>query len=226
MKHRSIYEQALGERYQELHPRIQERFGFSSCDRVASIGRGTMHRIWHGAFYTLPFLYVGTWRRIMFPEQATEAPFQIENYAYTDRFGRETVTWLRTFETRRRRRFDAYMIYGPRRQKIVDYLGTHQHLAVDIDLAPDPKTGGLRLRSGEQRFYEGPLAFRFPLLFSGVADVCEWHDDAANCYRIEVNVTNEVWGPLFGYQGSFQVEWVKMSEAPGSAKPAREERRD
>src|SRR5690606_24555470 len=103
-------------------------------------------------------------------------PFQIENYAYLDRFGRETVTWLRTFETRKRRRFDAYMIYSQQRNKIVDYLGTHQHLAVDIDLKVG-ENGGLCLRSGAQRFYEGPIAFRFPLLFSGVADVCEWFDE-------------------------------------------------
>lgn len=32
--------------------------------------------------------------------------------------------------------------------------------------------------SGEQRFYKDPVAFRFPMLFSGVADVCEWYDDA------------------------------------------------
>lgn len=56
---------------------------------------------------------------------------RIENYAYRDPPGRETVTWLRTFRTRRRRRFDAYMIYSARRGRVVDYLGTHQHLAVD-----------------------------------------------------------------------------------------------
>jgi len=29
------------------------------------------------------------------------------------------------------------------------------------------------LRSGEQRFYEGRIGFRFPPLFSGLADVRE-----------------------------------------------------
>ncbi len=161
----------------------------------------------------------------MFPETAANVPFQIENYAYVDCFGRETVTWLRTFETKKRRRFDAYMIYSAERKKIVDYLGTHQHLAVDIDLSV-AENGGLKLRSGEQRFYEGSLAFRFPMLFSGVADVCEWFDDAIGKFQIKVVVTNRTWGPLFGYTGSFDVEWVKISEAPASAKPAREERRE
>lgn len=129
----------------------------------------------------------------MFPESAENVPFTIENYAYRDSFNRETVTWLRMFKTRKVRHFDAYMIYSEHRRKIVDYLGSHQHLAVDIDLSVDER-GGLRLRSGQQRFYERLIGFRFPLLFSGIADVCEWYDEATARFRIDVNVTNRTWG--------------------------------
>jgi hypothetical protein len=224
---RSIYEEAMGADFARLHPKIQERFGFSSRDGVASIGKGVMERVWHGPFYTLPFLYVGTWRRIMFPERGVEVPFTVENYAYMDRFGRETVTWLRTFFTNRTRRFDAYMVYSPRRKMIVDYLGTHQHLAVDLELSVEDN-GGLRIRSGEQRFYEGPASFRFPMIFSGIADVCEWYDDEAAKYRIEVVVSNRRWGKLFGYAGSFDVTWLPMDDTqiPPSALPRREEQRE
>ena len=93
----SIYQRALGADFSRLHPQIQRRFGFSSNDAVAAIGTGIMDELWHGPAYTLPFLYVGAWRRIMFPEQGRNVPFTIENYAYRDRFGRETVTWIRTF---------------------------------------------------------------------------------------------------------------------------------
>lgn len=37
------------------------------------------------------------------------------------------------------------MIFSERRDKVVDYLGTHQHLAVDIDLGV-AENGGLRPR--------------------------------------------------------------------------------
>jgi hypothetical protein len=223
----SIYQIALGSDFAKLHPQIQRRFGFSSADGIASIGHGVMERIWHGRLYTLPFLYVGTWRRIMFPEYGQNIPFTIENCAYVDSFGRETVTWLRTFQTRRPRRFDAYMIHSAERGKIVDYLGTHQHLAVDIDLSVDER-GGMRLRSGEQRFYERFLGFRFPGLFSGVADVCEWYDEALGQFRIDVNVHNRTWGPLFGYSGRFDVEWRPMTQEqlPTHLKPIQEERRE
>jgi len=119
------------------------------------------------------------------------------------------------------------MLYSQQRRKIVDYLGTHQHLAVDIELSVDTR-GGLRLRSGEQRFYEGVIGFRFPMLFSGVAEVCEWYDEAAKRFRIEVEVNNRVWGKLFGYRGSFEVEWAPMmpDQIPAHARPLREEQRE
>ena len=225
----SIYEQALGADFKRLHPMIQRRFSLSSESGMAAIGRGVMEELWHGAIYTLPFLYVGTWRSIMFPEQGRNVPFSIQNFAYRDCLGRETVTWIRTFETPRsrvqQRRFDAYMIYSKQRGRIVDYLGTHQHLAVDIGIAV-AANGGIAIRSGEQRFYEGSLGFRFPPAFSGVAEVCEWFDDSSGKYRIEVNVKNRLWGPLFGYRGSFDVEWLPVSTLPSELLPKRIEPRE
>ncbi|MDQ3823777.1 MAG: DUF4166 domain-containing protein [Actinomycetota bacterium] len=224
----SIYRRALGADFERLHPMVQRRFGFSSRDGVASVGTGVMEELWRGRAYTVPFLRVGTWRNIMFPDRARDVAFTVENYAYVDRFGRETVTWIRTFQFRKRpRRFDASMIWSEERGRVVDYLGNRQHLAVDIDLEVDAD-GGLRLRSGEQRFYEGPIAFRFPMALSGFADVREWYADDEERYRIEVSVANPRWGPLFGYRGWFTVEEraVRPEDVPRHVRPLREERRE
>ena len=222
----SIYERALGSDFARLHPETQRRFGLSSERGEASIGRGVMAGLWRGAAFTVPFLYLGSWRRIMFPESGRDVPFTIENYAYRDGFGRETVSWIRTFRSRRTRRFDAYMIYSERRGCIVDYLGSHQHLAVDIELRVD-EDGGLRLRSGEQRFHEGPIGFRFPLALSGVAEVREWWDERTRRHNIRVDVRNRRWGRLFGYAGSFDVEYLPASgPPPAHVRPRREERRE
>jgi len=223
----SIYQRALGAEFSRLHPQIQRRFGFSSADGVAAIGCGVMDEIWRGRWYTKPFLHLGSRRNVMFPETGRTIPFTIENYAFVDRFGRETVSWVRTFAGRRTRRFDAYMIYSNARQRIVDYLGSHEHLAVDIDLSVDSE-GGLRLRSGAQRFYEGIIGFNFPMLISGIADVREWYDDAADCFRIVVDVRNQHWGVLFGYRGRFNVSWrtVTAGVVPSHILPRRLEFRD
>lgn len=226
---KSIYQQGLGSDFDKLHPEIQKRFGFNSNDNIASIGRGVMQSIWYGKPYTLPFLYIGTWRNIMFPQKGKNIPFTIENYAYKDTFGRETVTWVRKYQfPKQMRRFDASMIYSEQRNRIIDYLGTHQHLAVDIEMTV-AENGGIKLRSGEQRFYEGFLSFKFPMLFSGEANVCEWFDDKEQKFKISVVVSNKTWGNLFGYEGTFEVDYIDVNskaDIPKDVMPIREEIRE
>jgi hypothetical protein len=95
-------------------------------------------------------------------------------------------------------------------------MGTHEHLAVDIDIWVDDE-GAICLRSGSQRFYEGLLGFSWPMLFSGIADVRESFDESIGRFRISVNVHNHVWGRLFGYRGTFDAEWVGVT--PGAPPP-------
>ena len=130
---------------------------------------------------------------------------------------------MREYQVRARpSRFDATMVLSDGR--VLDYLGTHQHLAVDLDVSVEPD-GSLLLRSGAQRFYEGPVGFRFPLLFSGRAELRESYDEATDVYRIRLDVHNRVLGFLFGYDGEFTCEFVEASDAPEHLKPRRHERR-
>jgi hypothetical protein len=224
----SIYQRALGAEFERLHPQLQRRFGFSSTDGVAHVGTGVMDEVWRGPWWTLPFLLLGSTRRVLFPSRGKDVPFTISNYAYVDGFGRETVTWARRFKLRRRyRAFDATMVYSEQRGKVIDYLGTHQHLAVDIDCRVD-EHGAMCIKAGDQRFYEGPVAFSFPMLFSGVAEVRESYDDEREQFHIDVRVTNPVFGPLFGYHGWFTVKEVPCApeDIPLDVRPLREERRE
>ncbi len=225
----SIYKKAMGEEFERLHPKIQERFGFDSTAGFGSVGRGIMETMERGGWWTVPFLWIGSLRSIMFPDRGTNIPFSVHNYAYRDRFERETVTWVRYFEfPDRRRHFDATMIYSEKRQTLIDYIGDRQHLAVEIECSVDPATKGMHLRSGEQRFYERRLAFKFPLFASGVADVVEWYDDDTGEFRIRVDVKNKYFGLLFSYRGRFQAEFfeVEPDKIPPFVKPLREESRE
>ena len=224
----SIYQEALGDEFERLHPKIQWRFGFSSADGTCQVGTGVMDEVWRGPWWTLPFLLLGSTRSVLFPSRGKNIPFTISNYAYVDSFGRETVTWSRRFKTKRKyRSFDATMIRSAASGLIIDYLGTHQHLAVDIHCSVDD-AGAMCIEAGEQRFYEGPVAFRFPALFTGQAKVREWWDEADGRFRIDVNVSNRVFGRLFGYRGAFDVVERACTDAdiPLDAKPLREERRE
>jgi len=219
----TIFEQAFGEDYRLLHPRMRQRLNLGTDRGVGMIGRGVMERVWRGRAYTAPFLRLGTIRHIMFPEQGRDVPFTIENYPYVDSHGRETVSFVRTFELPgRRRRFDAQMVFDPGTGRIIDYLGTHQHVAVDLrlDVRPD---GGFRMRSGRFRLGEGPLRAFLSQRVAGFAEVNEWFDESIDRFRIEVAVRNPRFGPVFGYHGQFDATFAPMSTgASGAVKPLRE----
>jgi hypothetical protein len=217
----SIFQRALGTDFGRLHPRLRERFGFASDDRVGCVGTGVMDRIWRGSAVATPFLRLGSVRHILFAEQGEEVPFTIENYAYQDGYGRETVSFVRTFELGqgRRRRFDATMVYRADRSTLVDYLGTHQHFAVDLRMRADSH-GGLWIRSGQ--WWRGRS--RFPAALSGTARVHEWWDEPEQCFRIDVRVHNPYLGPIFGYRGRFTTRYVDTGAAPvpAAVRPLRE----
>lgn len=225
-----VFARGLGDDFERLHPQMQRRFGVHlgrDGGGYACVGRGIMREIRRGPWWVRPFLLIGATRNIMFPESGRDVPFQIDNYPYIDEFGRETVTFVRTMQVgrTRRRRFDATMVYSKRRGRVVDYLGTHQHLAVDLDLSVTDG-GGLRLVSGEQRFYEGRIAFRFPRFFTGRAYLTEHYDDKAGCFVIDLEVRHSSLGLLFGYRGEFTCEFPAPEPTPISLKPYREERRE
>jgi hypothetical protein len=134
----SIFQRVMGDDFARLHPQLQHRFGIGIHNGQGCVGTGVMERVWHGRGFTRPFLTVGALRNVLVPGAGHDIPFCIENYPYLDSFGRETVTFVRTFRfPRRAHRFDATMLHHPKRNTIVDYLGPHQHLAVDVRLRVD-----------------------------------------------------------------------------------------
>jgi hypothetical protein len=223
----SIFRTAMGADFDRLHPQLQRRFSVGLSSGEACTGRGVMDRVWHGGAFVKPFLALGTTRNILVPRAGRRVPFVIENVPYTDGFGRETVSFVRTFDLPGRpRRFDAQMVLGPGGDRVLDYLGTHQHLATDLYFSAEPD-GSLLIRSGEHRFREGVVDVRVPELIGATAEVRESYDDATDRFRIRVRVENRYFGPLFGYEGSFRATYTDIRHCgvrPG-LRPVREEAR-
>jgi Domain of unknown function (DUF4166) len=219
----SIFQRALGPDFARLHPRLQRRFGIGLDSGEACVGTGVMTRVWNAGTVVRPFLSLGRRRNILLAEAGHDVPFRIENYPYADSYGRETVTFVRTFPTGR---FDATMIYDHLQAQVVDYLGSHQHLATPLALSVADR-GGLIIRSGRLRLLEGPLALRVPSAATGTAVVSEHYDDQTEQFRIAVTVSNPLLGRIFGYWGTFTTQYVNLAEneVPASVRPRREESR-
>jgi len=222
MHHRpSIFQLAMGESFNKLHPKIAERFSVGVGSGTACVATGVMSQIWHGSAIYAPFLRLGASRHILFPERGVDVPFTMENWPYLDRAGRETVTFNRTFELpNRRRRFDATMVYDRATDQVFDYLGTHQHVLAPLEFTA-ADDGGLVIRGGQLRFLMRGFNVKVPTLVTGRAEVHERFDDRRGHFRISVRVTNPWFGPLFGYEGTFSCAYIDLSRSrtPACAKP-------
>ncbi|MFE5030346.1 DUF4166 domain-containing protein [Streptomyces sp. NPDC056683] len=223
----SMFRTVMGPDFDRLHPELRRRFSVGLESGEACTGRGVMERIWHGPAFVKPFLALGATRNILVPQAARNVPFKIENVPYTDTYGRETVSFVRTFDLPgRSRRFDAQMVLSPKGDRILDYLGTHQHLASELHFRAEAD-GSLLIRSGEHRFREGPVDVRVSELVGATAEVRESYDDRTGRFRVRVRVVNRYFGPLFGYQGSFEASYTDIRGCgvrPG-LRPVREESR-
>lgn len=223
----SMFRTVMGPDFDRLHPELRRRFSVGLASGEACTGHGVMERIWHGPAFVKPFLALGATRNILVPQAARNVPFKIENVPYTDAYGRETVSFVRTFDLPGRpRRFDAQMVLSPKGDRILDYLGTHQHLASELHFRAEAD-GSLLIRSGEHRFREGPVDVRVPELVGATAEVRESYDDRTGRFRVRVRVVNRYFGPLFGYQGSFEASYTDIRGCgvrPG-LRPVREESR-
>lgn len=192
----SIVHRALGSEFQRLHPKIRSQYGISSQSQAAYVGSGVMNTIWRGKWYMVPFLHLGSTRRILFPETGRNIRFEIRNYAYSDSFGRETVTWKRTFwfpDTTRE--FDEFFVFSESRNTPILYAGTHQHLSVDLNFSVDDDRA-LVVTTGRQRLFIGPFMIPFPRLFSGDACVRESYNDDLDRFEVEVSIANRLWGRI------------------------------
>ncbi|MFJ3666456.1 DUF4166 domain-containing protein [Streptomyces sp. NPDC090106] len=223
----SIFRNAMGPSFDHLHPQLRRRFSVGLTSGRACTGHGVMDRIWHGGAFVRPFLALGATRNILVPATGRHVPFVIENVPYLDTYGRETVSFVRTFHLPGGpRRFDAQMVLSPKGDRVLDYLGTHQHLASDLHLSAEPD-GSLLIRSGEHRFREAMVDVRVPELLGATAEVRESYDEKEDRFRIRVKVVNKYFGPLFGYEGSFRATYsdIRTHGVRPGLRPVREESR-
>ncbi|GAA0349104.1 DUF4166 domain-containing protein [Bacillus horti] len=210
---RSIYEQALGNRFNGLHPLLQKKFRLQSQTERILKSKGVMHRIEGGKVFMKPLMSAFSKKHITFPERGRNIPFTMENVAFKDPYGRESVAWIRRFYFPHITRcFDATMVLHSDKKTINDYVGVDQSWLTNITLEVT-ECGGLRMLTKEQRIFI-PFLNRFmsiPFLGKGVIE--ERYDDQKDLFLIDVHVQQPWFGTIIRYQGEFTVESESISSS-------------
>lgn len=209
----SVYERALGEDFEHLHPRLRERYGFDSTDQMICVGTGRMERIDSNTL-ARPILALLASHNLPFPETGRDVPFTIRTYA-DNNCGDEEVVFQRSFDIRTEspRRFDARMSYDPSCECIVDALGRDGWLVSELypSVTDD---GGLYIQSGNQNVRTPVGTVDVPQILRAEVGVHERYDEGAERFRIRVTVTNPMLGFIFGYADQFTIEWKNCTSIP------------
>ncbi|MGX7680467.1 DUF4166 domain-containing protein [Jatrophihabitans sp. DSM 45814] len=223
----SIFQRALGKDFALLHPKLQRRLSMSSASGTAQIGGGVMTHLTRGALAARPIALAGRHRRLELPASGADVAYDLANYAYLDTLGRETFAYSRRFHPAgRENRFDDTMIFSENRGCIVNYLGSHQDIAAELQLSVTPD-GGIRMRGGDQRLYQGRFGMKLPRALAATAEVVESFDVADDRFTISVEI-KAARAMLFGYRGWFRVADVetKPAQIPLEVRPDVERRQD
>ncbi|OAT82447.1 hypothetical protein A6P54_07790 [Bacillus sp. MKU004] len=200
----TIYKELLGAEFKKLHPKLQERYMLSVGKPFQ--GTGTMSKIETGPAWLKPFLTYAVRRKFLFPESDNDVPFTIKNSCRLMESGETEVYWERSFFFEEvTRHFNAFMTIDAARGVVKDYLGEPSLFYSDLNLSVS-HDGGLRIRSGSQRFIAGKFEIKLPSLFKGEVAVEEGYDEVSRCYTIKVDIHNKFIGRMMTYEGTFTAQ--------------------
>ncbi|MEH0111051.1 DUF4166 domain-containing protein [Tersicoccus sp. MR15.9] len=215
----SLYEQVLGDRYADLHPRVREYFAQPAGTSLRYDGRfavaGCTVPVLRPAFAAL------AGEQMFFPEYGEDVPFSIVNRSYVDDAGAPCLAAERILDFgHRTRRFTDLCRLGPD-GLLLDLVGTHHLLRTGLELSVTG-TGAMRLAStaawagppgdssvagpGPTRAPRAVPGLRVPRVLAAAAYTEQGFDDATGRFTIQTRVVQPLIGTLFVYAGTFDPE--------------------
>ncbi|WP_284754747.1 DUF4166 domain-containing protein [Arthrobacter sp. efr-133-R2A-120] len=218
-----IYELALGAKFRQLQPELQDYFSLAPGSGSYGIGEGVFEVVGCRQQWLRPLLATVAGEEAFFPEYGERIPFRIENHAHFDPFGRSSLTARREiFFPGHTRLFHDTTVAETTSEggtRLVDYLGRHRRLATALDLDVTPE-GRLRGVSGDSRLFLGPLRLALPASLDAKAYAEQWWDAAEGKHRIQVKVLQPHVGLVLVYAGSFDYRLApSLPATDGAAAP-------
>ncbi len=218
-----IYELALGSKFRQLQPELQDYFSLAPGSGSYGIGEGVFDVVGCRQKWLRPLLAAVAGEEAFFPDYGERIPFRIENHAHLDPFGRSSLTARREiFFPGHTRLFHDTTVAETTHDggtRLVDYVGRYRRLATALDLDVTPE-GRLRGVSGASRLFLGPLRLALPASLDAKAYAEQWWDEAKGKHRIQVKVLQPHVGLVLVYAGSFDYRWAPSPPATDGAAAA------
>lgn len=203
----SPYARALGERLDDLHPRLRTYFQ-AIPDGSVGVGDGVFEQVGTPRRWLWPILRMLERRGVVAACGERDVPFRIENRTIASRAISE-----RTFHLARGPWVMHDAVALTRQGRVVDELGEPGLVAACFDLVT--RDGALELTSRAVGFRLGRVRVRVPRLLSPVVRLTERFDDAADRQQVSVTIDAPLIGRVYEYRGSFRyrIESVAAKES-------------
>ncbi|OAQ53181.1 hypothetical protein HTG_06815 [Natrinema mahii] len=199
-----LFERAVGEGWDTLHPRVRERYGLEAGEDRQAVGVGRMDDLQRNPLAT-PIRWLATLDDFLFPEGGTDVPFSIVTEAFVDDAGNEALCLHRRFGTDPPREFVDTLRWNPARGCLTDLFGRRGHVAADLHVRADD--GALALSIGTQWLRAGGRYVALPGPLSVDGRLRDWYDDDSDRFRVAADITNPIVGTVFGYTGRFESDF-------------------
>ena len=191
----SPYARALGERIDELHPRLRAYFS-AIPEGAVGVGEGAFSHVGTPRRWLWPLLRILERRGAVAAVWERDVPFRIENRTIASRaIGERTFRFPRGPWVMR----DAVALTPHGR--VVDEIGEPGLLRVCFDI--DVHDGALRLTSRAVGLRLGRLRLRIPRPIAPLVRLSESYDDLIDRQRISLTVDAPLLGRVYEYRGDF-----------------------
>lgn len=192
----SPYARALGDRIDDLHPRLHAYFS-AIPDGSVGVGDGVFDVVGTPRRWLWPILRVLERRGVVAACWERDVPFRVENRTVASRAIGERTFHLSSGAWTMR---DAVAL--TRHGRVVDELGEPGLIAACFDV--DVQDGGLRLTSRAVGIRLGRLRLRLPRALSPVVRLSERFDDTSDRQRMSLTIDAPLIGRVYEYSGSFR----------------------
>jgi hypothetical protein len=192
----SPYARALGERIDELHPRLRTYF-LAVPDGDVGVGEGVFQVVGTPRRWLWPLLRVLERRGVVAAVWERDVPFRVENRTIASRaIGERTFHFARGSWVMR----DAVAL--TRHGRVLDELGEPGLIAACFDV--DVHDGALRLTSRAVGVRLARLRLRIPRLIAPVVRLTERFDDALDRQQVALTIDAPLIGRVYEYRGDFE----------------------
>ncbi len=202
---KSMFQKAMGAEFERMHPALQQKYALNSSSDYKVITRGTMHEIKGGSKLVRKVSHLGVKMNFAFPERGEEIPFHMENAAYRDKHGRETMSWRRSFTFPEAVRFFYDKMKEGEEPNTVDNFTDQWGIArLPLNLKAT-QTGGMLLTSRDMTVHLGKKYWKIPRLLGVRATVLEEYNDQTELFDVHIHIYQPLFGTILSYKGSVEM---------------------